>query len=185
MAVAAHLLRRDAVYYWRRKIPRELVDCQNRKHFLLSLRTWRPDHARSLGRQLDAFLDDLTHMPDARFLTQTHTRRHVARRAHEAFGQARTDRRRGQAVERLRPRTGRAGRQANRMGLPAPRCTGPPCERLRCRSGGDPRRWIRHERAGVDNRPSRAASGRRAPLPPSRISCTLCWRRRTPTNPPP
>lgn len=71
MAVAAHLLRRNAVYYWRRKIPRELVDCQNRKHLLLSLRTLRPDHARSLGRQLDAFLDDLTHMPDAHFLTQT------------------------------------------------------------------------------------------------------------------
>jgi hypothetical protein len=70
MAAAAHFLRRNAVYYWRRKVPMALVDCQNRTHLLISLRTWSPAHARSLAVQLDAFLDDLITMPEARFLTQ-------------------------------------------------------------------------------------------------------------------
>jgi integrase len=70
MAAAAHLLRRNAVYYWRRKVPIKLVDRQNRTHLLISLRTWSPTQARSLAVQLDAFLDDLMTMPEARFLTQ-------------------------------------------------------------------------------------------------------------------
>ena len=70
MAAAAHLLRRNAVYYWRRKIPAALVVCANRSHLLLSLRTCDPNQARSLAAQLDALLDDVTTMPEAPFLTR-------------------------------------------------------------------------------------------------------------------
>ncbi len=37
----------------------------------MSLRTWSPIHARSLAIQLDALIEDLIVMPEARFLTQT------------------------------------------------------------------------------------------------------------------
>jgi len=70
MAVVSHLLRRGAVYYWRRKVPRRLVACANRKHLLISLRTWNPVHARSLAIRLDAVIEDLIVMPEAPFLTQ-------------------------------------------------------------------------------------------------------------------
>ena len=70
MAVAAHLLRRNAVYYWRRTIPVALVACTNRSHLLISLRTWCPAQTRSLAVQLDASLDQLLTMPDASHLTQ-------------------------------------------------------------------------------------------------------------------
>ena len=70
MPTAAHLLRRNGVYYWRRKMPKALVACQNRAHVLISLRTFNPKQASSLAAQLDALLDDLTTMPDARLLTQ-------------------------------------------------------------------------------------------------------------------
>ena len=71
MAAGSHLLRRDDVYYWRRKTPVALVQCRDRRHLFMSLRTWSPIHARQLAVQLDAFLDDLTMMPDARLLSQT------------------------------------------------------------------------------------------------------------------
>ena len=70
MAATSHLLRRGAVYYWRRKVPRRLAACANRKHLLMSLRTWNPVHARSLAIQLDALIEDLIVMPEARFLSQ-------------------------------------------------------------------------------------------------------------------
>jgi len=70
MAATSHLLRRGAVYYWRRKVPRALVACANRKHLLMSLRTWSPLHARSLAIQFDALIEDLIVMPEARFLSQ-------------------------------------------------------------------------------------------------------------------
>jgi hypothetical protein len=70
MASAAHLLRRNAVYYWRRKVPKALVACENQSHFLISLRTWSPAQARSLAIQLDAFLDEMITMPEAGLLTQ-------------------------------------------------------------------------------------------------------------------
>ncbi len=70
MPAAAHLLRRNGVYYWRRKMPKALVACQIRAHVLISLRTFSPKQASSLAAQLDALLDDLTTMPDARLLTQ-------------------------------------------------------------------------------------------------------------------
>ena len=70
MAATSHLLRRGAVYYWRRKVPRRLAGCANRKHLLMSLRTWNPIHARSLAIQLDALIEDLLVMPEAQFLSQ-------------------------------------------------------------------------------------------------------------------
>ena len=70
MAATSHLLRRGAVYYWRRKVPRALVACANRKHLLISLRTWSPLHARSLAIQLDALIEDLIVMAETRFLSQ-------------------------------------------------------------------------------------------------------------------
>ena len=51
-------------------MPKALVACQNRAHVLISLRTFNPKQASSLAAQLDALLDDLTTMPDARLLTQ-------------------------------------------------------------------------------------------------------------------
>ena len=47
-----------------------MLNAGNRTHLLISLRTWSPAQARSLAVQLDAFLDDLITMPEARFLTQ-------------------------------------------------------------------------------------------------------------------
>lgn len=67
---AAHLVRRSAVCYWRGKVPMAFVDCPNRTPLLIGLRTWSPNQARRLAVQLDAFLDDLIAMPEARFLTQ-------------------------------------------------------------------------------------------------------------------
>jgi hypothetical protein len=68
--VVSHLLRREAVYYWRRKVPRRLVGGFDRKHLLMSLRTWNPAHARSLAIHLDAALEDLLVMPETQFLTR-------------------------------------------------------------------------------------------------------------------
>ena len=70
MSAVSHVLRRGAVYYWRRKVPRALAGRLARSHLTLSLRTWNPAHARSLGAVLDALVEDLSVMPDPVFLTQ-------------------------------------------------------------------------------------------------------------------
>ncbi len=69
MAIVSHLLRRGAVYYWRRKLPPALAAYANRKHLLISLRTWDPARARSLAIQLDACFEDLLVTPETRLLT--------------------------------------------------------------------------------------------------------------------
>jgi len=51
-------------------MPKAFVACWNRAHIFISLRTFCPRRAGSLAAQLDAFLDELTTMPDARLLTQ-------------------------------------------------------------------------------------------------------------------
>ena len=71
MSAVSHVLRRGAVYYWRRKVPRALAGRLARSHLTLSLRTWNPAHARSLGAVLDALIEELLVMPDHDgFLTQ-------------------------------------------------------------------------------------------------------------------
>ena len=54
MPLAHHLVRRGAVYYWRRRWPRRLATCGNQRHVFLSLKTSSADRARSLTAQLDA-----------------------------------------------------------------------------------------------------------------------------------
>ena len=106
MAAVAHVLRRDAVYYWRRKVPTALVDCRNRTHLLTSLRTWSPTQARSFAVQLDAFLDDLITMPEARFRTKAKLDG-MLRDVLTRHLQAGARRRRREARARLRPASGR------------------------------------------------------------------------------
>ncbi|MGA7800900.1 MAG: DUF6538 domain-containing protein [Gammaproteobacteria bacterium] len=59
MPLAAHLIRRGAVYYWRRRIPSRLAACWQRPHVQLSLNTADPNHACTLGAQLDAALAEI------------------------------------------------------------------------------------------------------------------------------
>jgi hypothetical protein len=58
-----HLVRREATYYWRRRVPRALAIFQGRPHVFLSLRTTGPVMARRLGAQLDAILEDAAMLP--------------------------------------------------------------------------------------------------------------------------
>ncbi len=60
MPLAQHLLRRGAVYYWRRRLPRRLAACGNRRHvLLLSLKTCSADRARRLAAHLDAAFEEI------------------------------------------------------------------------------------------------------------------------------
>ena len=59
MPLAHHLVRRGAVYYWRRRMPRRLATCSNRRHVFLSLKTSSADRARSLAVQLDAAFEEI------------------------------------------------------------------------------------------------------------------------------
>lgn len=54
MAVGPNLLRRGAVYHWRRRIPSRLVPFIGSTHFRMSLNTKDSSEARRLGAQLDA-----------------------------------------------------------------------------------------------------------------------------------
>ena len=121
MAATSHLLRRGAVYYWRRKVLRALVACANRKHLLMSLRTWSPSselHARSLAIQLDALIEDLIVMAETRFLSQVQLDgmlrevllKHLAKLDRVAA-----------VAAGLRPAPGRTRRPPDRLGLSAAR----------------------------------------------------------------
>jgi len=67
--LAPHLVRRGAIYHFRRKLPKALAACQNRQHLIVSLRTANPLWARSVAVQLDALMDDLLVAPKPNFLT--------------------------------------------------------------------------------------------------------------------
>lgn len=54
MAVGPNLVRRGAVYYWRRRIPKPLVPCVGATHLRLTLNTKDSGEARYLSAQLDA-----------------------------------------------------------------------------------------------------------------------------------
>ncbi|WP_293860894.1 DUF6538 domain-containing protein [uncultured Alsobacter sp.] len=69
MAMAAHVVRRGAVYHWRRRTPSQLEHCVSRKHLCLSLRTWDPALARRIAVCLDARLEEIVLRPDAPHLS--------------------------------------------------------------------------------------------------------------------
>ena len=69
MPLAHHLVRRGAVCYWRRRWPRRLATCGNRRHVFLSLKTTSAGRARSLAAQLDAGFEEIVMTTNAALLT--------------------------------------------------------------------------------------------------------------------
>jgi integrase len=63
--MAFHIFRREAVYYWRRRPPRALVNFLDRPHLFLSLRTTSRVVARRLAAQLDLILEDAAMLADS------------------------------------------------------------------------------------------------------------------------
>lgn len=59
MAVGPNLLRRGAVYHWRKRLPRSLVPFMGCSHLCLSLNTKDSREARFLGAHLDAIAMDV------------------------------------------------------------------------------------------------------------------------------
>ncbi len=53
-----HIIRRDATYYWRRRVPTALAKILERPHVFLSLRTTSLPVARRLANRLDAVFED-------------------------------------------------------------------------------------------------------------------------------
>lgn len=53
-----HIIRREATYYWRRRVPRALASVLERPHVFLSLRTTSLPVARRLANKLDAIFED-------------------------------------------------------------------------------------------------------------------------------
>jgi hypothetical protein len=53
-----HIIRREATYYWRRRVPRALPSVLERPHVFLSLRTTSLPVARRLANKLDAIFED-------------------------------------------------------------------------------------------------------------------------------
>jgi hypothetical protein len=62
--MAFHIFRRDAVYYWRRRVPRALASLLDRPHVLMSLRTTSHVVARRRAAQLDLILEDAVMLAD-------------------------------------------------------------------------------------------------------------------------
>lgn len=62
--MAFHIFRRQAVYYWRRRIPPALANCFQRPHLSISLRTTNRMTARHLATRLNLILDDVAMLPD-------------------------------------------------------------------------------------------------------------------------
>src|SRR3546814_7763907 len=54
-----HLLRRGAIYHYRRRLPAPLKEILNRTHFDGSLETADPARARRLARQISVAMDQL------------------------------------------------------------------------------------------------------------------------------
>ncbi len=69
MPLAPHLVRRGAVYYWRRRLPRRLAACRNRRHVFMSLKTCSADRARSIAAQLDAAFAEIAMLAETNFLS--------------------------------------------------------------------------------------------------------------------
>lgn len=69
MPLAPHLVRRGAVYYWRRRLPRRLAACSNRRHVFMSLKTCSADRARALAAQLDAAFAEIAMLAETNFLS--------------------------------------------------------------------------------------------------------------------
>ncbi|MDI4235551.1 hypothetical protein OZ411_22340 [Bradyrhizobium sp. Arg237L] len=63
--MAFHIFRRDAVYYWRRRVPRALASLLDRPHLLMSLKTTSHVVARRLAAQLDLILEDAAMLADS------------------------------------------------------------------------------------------------------------------------
>ena len=59
MSKLAHLYRRKALYYWRRRLPPPLRSWFHKRHLFLSLRTADPIFARRLVVLLDAKLEEI------------------------------------------------------------------------------------------------------------------------------
>lgn len=59
MSNVNHLFRRDAVYYWRGRLPRPVGRILGRTHFVRSLRTREPDRARRLARRFSAVVEEM------------------------------------------------------------------------------------------------------------------------------
>ena len=68
MPLAPHLVRRSAMYNWRRKLPQALATFQNRQHAMESLCTRDPVRARKLAVRRDALFEEIV-MLSACFLT--------------------------------------------------------------------------------------------------------------------
>lgn len=70
MAVASHLERRGAVYYWRRRLPESLARRLNQRCLVVSLRTRELKSARYLAAQLDAAAEKMLVSPPAQWVTK-------------------------------------------------------------------------------------------------------------------
>ncbi|MDP3600253.1 MAG: tyrosine-type recombinase/integrase [Bosea sp. (in: a-proteobacteria)] len=70
MAVASHLERRGAVYYWRRRLPESLARRLNQRCVVVSLRTRELKSARYLAAQLDAAAEKMLVSPPAQWVTK-------------------------------------------------------------------------------------------------------------------
>jgi hypothetical protein len=70
VSVANYLVRRQAVYYFRRRLPK-VVQGRNPAHVFLSLRTRDPVRARRLASYVRAAFEDLVMSAETHFLTKT------------------------------------------------------------------------------------------------------------------
>lgn len=70
MSLARHVVRRETVYCWRRRIPCHLVKAFDRPHVFISMRTRDPVRARSLAAQLNAVFEELMMAPETQFLSK-------------------------------------------------------------------------------------------------------------------
>jgi hypothetical protein len=70
VSVANHLVRRQAVYYFRRRLPK-VVQGRNPAHVFFSLRTRDPVRARRLASYVSAAFEDLVMSAETHFLTKT------------------------------------------------------------------------------------------------------------------
>ncbi|WP_426412522.1 DUF6538 domain-containing protein [Bradyrhizobium ganzhouense] len=69
--MAAHIFRRNAVYYGRRRPPRPLASLLGRPHLSMSLKTTNRAAARRLATQVNLFLDDVAMLADGADLRLT------------------------------------------------------------------------------------------------------------------
>ncbi|CAN5360244.1 hypothetical protein BH10PSE8_BH10PSE8_01340 [soil metagenome] len=70
MAVATHIERRGAVYYWRRRLPVVMAERLKKRCFVVSLRTREVKTARYLAAQLDAAVEKILMSSSANWVTK-------------------------------------------------------------------------------------------------------------------